>query len=97
MAATFIPLSTAAETPALDRSQAGPSAAAGGASSSRRSFFSLAESRPVASSASMQPPPSVSVEIKAGPTLELHREGGQVKRVRLQCGCGQVHELECLY
>ncbi|MEK7675878.1 MAG: hypothetical protein AAB676_08615 [Verrucomicrobiota bacterium] len=33
----------------------------------------------------------------AAPAITLQREGDRIKRITIQCGCGQVIELECLY
>lgn len=31
------------------------------------------------------------------PRITLHREGERVARISIQCGCGQVIELACVY
>lgn len=33
----------------------------------------------------------------AAPAITLQREGERVKGIRIQCGCGQVIDLECVY
>jgi len=33
----------------------------------------------------------------ARPVVTLLREGDQVTRIRIQCACGELIELECLY
>src|SRR6185436_3392477 len=33
----------------------------------------------------------------AQPVITLEREGDQVTHIRIQCSCGQVIELECVY
>ncbi len=31
------------------------------------------------------------------PKISLEREGGTIKQIRIQCGCGELIELECGY
>ena len=31
------------------------------------------------------------------PLLSVQREGGRITNIRIQCGCGQVMELACVY
>ena len=41
--------------------------------------------------------PSHSPEVCAKPSVTLQREGDVVTGIRIQCGCGRVIELACVY
>ncbi len=43
--------------------------------------------------------PAAAVRAAAGPppTVTVQRNGDQVTQIRVQCGCGQVIELDCHY
>jgi hypothetical protein len=46
--------------------------------------------RPVATA---QPAPPTA----KAPTVTVEREGDLIKSIRIECACGQVHELACVY
>lgn len=52
-------------------------------------FQPLARSTPAEGS-----PPA---HVHTSPQVVYEREGDQVTRIRIQCGCGEVIVLECLY
>lgn len=39
------------------------------------------------------PPPAVAHD----PVVSLEREGDRIRLIRIQCSCGQVIELDCVY
>ena len=39
----------------------------------------------------------LSVGVSAKPKVSLQRDGDRVTQIRIQCVCGQVIELDCLY
>lgn len=47
-------------------------------------------------SAPANPPANPPVTLPA-PTVTYVQENGQITRIRIQCACGSVTELECLY
>jgi hypothetical protein len=63
------------------------------AQSERTETFKLLESAPPAAAGS--------ATVRHGKTCEpqvaIQREGDQVSGIRIQCGCGQVIELACVY
>jgi hypothetical protein len=64
------------------------------AQSERTETFKLLESAPTAAAAG-------GAAVRHGKTCEpqvaIQREGDQVSGIRIQCGCGQVIELACVY
>lgn len=41
--------------------------------------------------------PSLCNQANGVPQVTLQRDGDRVTRIRVQCSCGQVAELECVY
>jgi len=42
-------------------------------------------------------PGSVSSNKNAEPQLTVQRDGNRVTHIRIQCNCGQTHEIACVY
>lgn len=40
---------------------------------------------------------SASVSKNAEPKLTVERDGSRVTHIRIQCNCGQTHEIACVY
>lgn len=73
-----------------------PRAAAPAAGASGLLVLPQAQASPVFVPASTDPHPHPPAPA-AAPTVTLVREGDRVTRIRVQCPCGQVIELECAY
>jgi hypothetical protein len=86
MSDIFVPLSPATLPRLTARTPADPTTVAGAAPST--SFESI-----MASSAD----PSRSPDPCAKPTVTLQRNGDVVTGIRIQCGCGRVTDLNCVY
>lgn len=46
---------------------------------------------------SMVAPPAASTKPKCDPTVTVERVGDRVTRIQVQCSCGEVIELSCVY
>jgi hypothetical protein len=71
-----------------------------GASQVNGRSFSLKVCSPPAANqafAPFKPVAGLPAHDAAAPAMTLQREGERVKGIRIQCGCGQVIELECVY
>jgi hypothetical protein len=61
-------------------------------------FRPQAPGAPVFATLPVAPPDeSRSPEVCSNPTVALQRNGDVVSGIRIQCGCGKVIELTCLY
>ena len=82
MTAPFVPLTLA------------PSGDPGNAASTFRPLAcqsSVAKTHPTPSAAAVDKP------CEAEPVISVDREGDQITRIRVQCACGRVIELDCTY
>lgn len=63
-----------------------------------RSLDQLLQASAASTDAAM-PAPAPSGDPCAGqpPTIELQRQNGQITGIRVQCACGRVTQLECVY
>ena len=64
---------------------------ASSASSASSQFIPLPVAPPARAQAA-EPPP-----IQHQPIVRLHREGDAVRHIQIQCSCGQVIDLDCVY
>ncbi len=73
-------------------------AKSGASQVSGRSFNLKVCSEPAAnqSFAPFRPASGPPAHSALAPAITLQREGDRVKRITIQCGCGQVIELECV-
>ena len=96
MASPFIPLTPLA-LPELQarRGPASPPPAA--QAQAGRSFQPLPDCSKVANSQTAGSTASGSELCAEKPTVTAERENGQITHLRIQCGCGQIIELECVY
>jgi hypothetical protein len=85
---TFVPL-TAAPAPAAPRDFAA-NVISNEEQSPGKNFQSLATLRPASAPASAE-------KNNCEPQVAVQRDGGRVTHLRIQCTCGQVMDLACLY